>query len=136
MAGLSGGATAVSESLEQLNAGLVEPHPWRPSSVIRPRKIPFIPLFWEKRFNSKLTRLYVRRRLTSGGRQSGLLQGDEQSDLSINGGVCKAVYAYPSERYQFWRGEVPGIDLPLRVFGENFTTEGLLEEAVRIGGPR
>jgi hypothetical protein len=46
-ASLSGGATAGSESLKQLNTGSVEPRPWRPSSVIRPRKIPFIPLFWE-----------------------------------------------------------------------------------------
>src|SRR6267143_1995368 len=61
------------------------------------------------------------------------LEGDEQSDLSVHGGVHKAVYAYPSEHYRFWREEVPGIDLPLGVFGENFTTEGLLEEAVRIG---
>ena len=45
----------------------------------------------------------------------------------------RLVYAYPSEHYRFWREEVPGIDLPLGVFGENFTTEGLLEEAVRIG---
>ncbi len=61
------------------------------------------------------------------------LEGDEQSDLSVHGGVHKAVYAYPSEHYRFWREEVPGMDLPLGVFGENFTTEGLLEEAVRIG---
>ena len=49
------------------------------------------------------------------------LEGDEQSDLSVHGGVHKAVYAYPSEHYRFWREEVPGIDLPLGVFGENFT---------------
>ena len=60
------------------------------------------------------------------------LEGDEQSDLSVHGGVHKAVYAYPSEHYAFWREEVPGLDLSWGAFGENFTTEGLLEE-VQIG---
>jgi MOSC domain-containing protein YiiM len=61
------------------------------------------------------------------------LEGDEQSDLSVHGGVHKAVYAYPSEHYRFWREQISGLDLPQGAFGENFTTEGLLEEAVHIG---
>jgi len=61
------------------------------------------------------------------------LEGDQQSDLSVHGGMEKAVYAYPSEHYAFWRTELPGIDLPWGVFGENFTTEGLREKAVHIG---
>jgi len=61
------------------------------------------------------------------------LKGDEQSDLTVHGGVHKAVYVYPSEHYKFWRKEIPGVDLPWGAFGENFTTEGLLEEAVHIG---
>src|SRR5207247_1678906 len=61
------------------------------------------------------------------------LEGDRQSELSVHGGVDKAVYAYPSEHYAYWRGELPGMDLPWGIFGENFTTEGLLEESVRIG---
>ena len=61
------------------------------------------------------------------------VEGDEQSDLSVHGGVHKAVYAYPSEHYPFWREEVPELDLSLGTFGENFTTEGLFEEAVHIG---
>jgi MOSC domain-containing protein YiiM len=61
------------------------------------------------------------------------LEGDEQSDLSVHGGVDKAVYAYPSEHYPFWREELPGVDLPWGMFGENFTTEGVLEETVHIG---
>ena len=61
------------------------------------------------------------------------VEGDEQSDLSVHGGVHKAVYPFPSEHYPFWREEVPGVDLPLGTFGENFTTEGLFEEAVHIG---
>jgi MOSC domain-containing protein YiiM len=61
------------------------------------------------------------------------LQGDRQSDLSVHGGTDKAVYAYPSEHYAFWRKELPEIDFPLGAFGENLTTEGLLEDAVHIG---
>jgi MOSC domain-containing protein YiiM len=61
------------------------------------------------------------------------VEGDQQSDLSVHGGIEKAVYAYPSEHYAFWREELPGIDLPWGAFGENFTTEGLLEGSVDIG---
>jgi MOSC domain-containing protein YiiM len=61
------------------------------------------------------------------------LDGDKQADLSVHGGVDKAVYAYPSEHYDYWRGELPGADLPWGMFGENFTTEGMIEEAIHIG---
>lgn len=61
------------------------------------------------------------------------LDGDRQADLSVHGGNSKAVYAYPSEHYEYWRAELPGVNLPWGMFGENFTTEGLLEEAVYIG---
>jgi MOSC domain-containing protein YiiM len=61
------------------------------------------------------------------------LDGDRQSDLTVHGGVDKAVYAYPAEHYEYWRRELPGMDLPLAVFGENLTIEGLLEGDVRIG---
>jgi MOSC domain-containing protein YiiM len=61
------------------------------------------------------------------------LDGDGQADLTVHGGVTKAVYAYPSEHYDYWRGELPGVDLSWGMFGENFTTEGLLEEAAYIG---
>ena len=40
------------------------------------------------------------------------LDGDRQSDLSVHGGLDKAVYAYPSEHYAFWRGQLGDIDLP------------------------
>jgi MOSC domain-containing protein YiiM len=56
------------------------------------------------------------------------VNGDQQSDLTVHGGIDKAVYAYPSEHYSFWRSELPGMDLPWGVFGENFTTVGLLED--------
>ena len=61
------------------------------------------------------------------------LEGDEQSDLSVHGGPEKAVYAYPSEHYDYWRRELPSADLRWGAFGENFTTQGLLEPDVRIG---
>lgn len=61
------------------------------------------------------------------------VEGDQQSDLSVHGGADKAVYAYPSEHYAFWRRELPGTDLPWGAFGENVTTEGLLEDKVHIG---
>ena len=61
------------------------------------------------------------------------LEGDEQSDLSVHGGADKAVYVYPREHYEYWGRELPGKDLPWGAFGENLTTEGLLEPEVRIG---
>ena len=61
------------------------------------------------------------------------LDGDRQADLAVHGGVSKAVYAYPSEHYPFWRAEFSEMNLPFGMFGENFTTEGLLEESVYIG---
>ena len=61
------------------------------------------------------------------------LDGDRQADLTVHGGPNKAVYAYPSEHYEFWRGELPDAPLPIGVFGENLTIEGLLETDVRVG---
>jgi MOSC domain-containing protein YiiM len=61
------------------------------------------------------------------------LDGDKQSDLTVHGGEHKAVYCYPVEHYEYWRTELPGRSLPLGVFGENFTIEGLNEDTVHIG---
>jgi MOSC domain-containing protein YiiM len=61
------------------------------------------------------------------------LVGDKQSDLSVHGGRAKAIYAYPHEHYEFWRGELPGVDLEPGHFGENLTIEGLLERDVHVG---
>ena len=55
------------------------------------------------------------------------LEGDEQADLQVHGGPLKAVYAYPSEHYPFWRDELPGTPLPWGAFGENLTVAGLSE---------
>lgn len=61
------------------------------------------------------------------------LDGDRQADLRVHGGPEKAVYAYPSEHYKFWRKELPGAELSWGSFGENFTTEGLQEDTTFIG---
>ena len=61
------------------------------------------------------------------------LDGDRQADLSVHGGPEKAVYVYPSEHYEFWKQELPGMELPWGVFGENLTTTGLFETEVNIG---
>jgi MOSC domain-containing protein YiiM len=61
------------------------------------------------------------------------LDGDRQADLSVHGGPYKAVYAYPSEHYAFWRKELPEMELPWGQFGENLTTEGMSEKDTHIG---
>ena len=61
------------------------------------------------------------------------LDGDRQADLSVHGGPSKAVYVYPAEHYDFWKCELPEMDLPWGMFGENFTTTGLLEAEINIG---
>ncbi|MDT8911332.1 MOSC domain-containing protein [Amycolatopsis sp. PS_44_ISF1] len=59
------------------------------------------------------------------------LDGDEQADLSVHGGVDKAVYVYPSAHYPAWTAD--GFDVELGHFGENLTVSGADEATVRIG---
>jgi MOSC domain-containing protein YiiM len=61
------------------------------------------------------------------------LVGDRQADLTVHGGTQKAVYGYPVEHYPYWQRELPGTDLSYGNFGENLTTQGLLEEDLCIG---
>lgn len=66
------------------------------------------------------------------------LRGDEQVDLSVHGGLDKAVYAYPVEHYAFWNAQRQAAlrtdePLPPGSVGENLTMQGLLEEDVWIG---
>lgn len=68
------------------------------------------------------------------------LDGDEQADLSVHGGLDKAVYAYPSEHYPFWQkartdAGLTGIDdaLPFGSMGENLSLQGLLETEAWVG---
>lgn len=60
-------------------------------------------------------------------------EGDQQADLTVHGGVDKAVYTYPYEHYAFWQSELPDYQLVMGNFGENLTTTGLLESEVRLG---
>ena len=61
------------------------------------------------------------------------LDGDRQADLTVHGGIDKAIYAYPAEHYEYWRNELPGTAFSWGMFGENLTTEGLVEDDVNIG---
>jgi MOSC domain-containing protein YiiM len=61
------------------------------------------------------------------------LDGDFQADPSVHGGPDKAVYVYPSEHYPYFRELLKRPDLSAGFFGENFTTEGLLEDGVSPG---
>jgi MOSC domain-containing protein YiiM len=61
------------------------------------------------------------------------LDGDKQADLTVHGGIDKAVYSYAKEHYEFWRKDLQDVSLSWGMFGENFTTEGLFEESVNIG---
>lgn len=95
-------------------------------SVGRPREVE-----WQgKRVLTSIFKTAISHRVHV-GREN--LEGDEQSDLSVHGGPDKAVYVYPAEHYPYWRRELPEAALDWGVFGENFTTEGLLEEEVGIG---
>jgi MOSC domain-containing protein YiiM len=60
------------------------------------------------------------------------LDGDRQADLTVHGGTHKAVYCYPVGHYKYWTREL-GRDLEPAMFGENFTVEGLSEDAVQLG---
>ena len=61
------------------------------------------------------------------------LDGDRQADLTVHGGAQKAIYCYPIEHYDYWKKELPGREVPIAIFGENFTTNGLTEDTVHLG---
>ncbi|MBW4518583.1 MAG: MOSC domain-containing protein [Scytolyngbya sp. HA4215-MV1] len=61
------------------------------------------------------------------------LDGDGQADLTVHGGLEKAVYVYPFEHYDYWRSELPETELTPGIFGENFTVTGFKEEKINIG---
>ena len=71
------------------------------------------------------------------------LDGDRQADLTVHGGAYKAVYCYPTAHYGYWKKELPGREVPIAIFGENFTVDsstidslkidGLLEDSVHLG---
>ena len=66
------------------------------------------------------------------------VKGDEQADLTVHGGIEKAIYVYPAEHYPFWnelltRETKKPVNLNFGAIGENFTIEGLLETEVFVG---
>jgi MOSC domain-containing protein YiiM len=61
------------------------------------------------------------------------LDGDRQADLAVHGGEYKAVYCYPLRHYEYWKTELPQRDLPMGMFGENFTVDDFCEESVHLG---
>ncbi len=65
------------------------------------------------------------------------LDGDRQADLTVHGGEHKAVYCYSLAHYAYWKRELPERELPMGMFGENFTinagNDGLLEDLVHLG---
>lgn len=61
------------------------------------------------------------------------LEGDGQADLSVHGGLDKAVYAFDASSARYWQAELGRSDLGPGAFGENLTLEGWPETDVRIG---
>jgi MOSC domain-containing protein YiiM/ferredoxin-NADP reductase len=61
------------------------------------------------------------------------LDGDGQGDLAGHGGEQRAVFVYQNESYRHWQEQLKRTDFVYGQFGENFTIEGLLDDAVCIG---
>ena len=61
------------------------------------------------------------------------IEGDEQADLRVHGGINKAVYAYDLSHYAHWKNSLQRPAWEHGLFGENLTTDGLLDEEARIG---
>lgn len=106
-------AQSSTTQLLSLNVGLPRQVQWKGRSVLTGI------------FKEPVSGAVVARRLN--------LDGDRQADLSVHGGVDKAVYVYPAEHYDPWQQELAPMALAWGMFGENLTTQGLTEENVRIG---
>jgi len=66
------------------------------------------------------------------------IEGDQQADLTVHGGIYKAIYAYPIAHYTFWKEERPDLSFTPGIVGENLSVSGLDEQvcvgdAFRIG---
>ena len=103
------------------------------------------PLFGNHHPNYKSVASAIRKKVVSDTDNPALVEitplgvkGDEQADLSVHGGIEKAIYVYPAEHYIFWnelltRETKRPVDLQHGAIGENFTVEGLLETEVFVG---
>src|SRR5688572_13368073 len=89
----------------------------------------------EKTWNEKPVLTSIFKKPVIGQRKVSFLniEGDEQADLRVHGGVNKAVYAYDLSHYDHWKKILPRDDWEYGMFGENLTTLGLPDEAVRVG---
>ena len=61
------------------------------------------------------------------------IEGDDQGNRKTHGGIDRAIYSYPMEHYSYWKKQYPDKELPFGMFGENLTTEGLIEKDVKVG---
>lgn len=89
----------------------------------------------EVEWNGKTVRTGIFKQPVPGSRKVSFLnvEGDEQADLRVHGGLNKAVYAYDVSHYRHWKSLLPRDDWTPGLFGENLTTEGLLDNEVKIG---
>jgi MOSC domain-containing protein YiiM len=87
----------------------------------------------EARWRGRLVRTAIWKQPVAGRVHVGKfnIEGDRQADPAVHGGLQKAVYVYPSEHYAYWRPLLG--ELAWGAFGENLTTEGLLESAMHVG---
>ena len=84
----------------------------------------------EQRYHTGIYKIAVAGRLWLGRTQ---LAGDGQGDMENHGGPNRAVYCYPHEHYAHWSDELARDDFEYGQFGENLTTQGLLENQVCVG---
>lgn len=65
------------------------------------------------------------------------IEGDEQADLSVHGGIDQAIYCYPSEHYRAWKEHLPWLTAiettPFGLVGENLCTHGISERDTFVG---
>ena len=61
------------------------------------------------------------------------LEGDDQGNKKLHGGIYKAICVYPSEHYDHWKEELGNPGLSFGDFGENLTTAGLMEGDIHLG---
>ncbi len=98
------------------------------------------PLFVGSEGQRQVVMSAIRKQAVEGAVEVGPLglAGDEQADLSVHGGLDKAVYLYPQEHYAFWHAQLERVRrqpvaLAPGTLGENLATEGLVEQALWVG---